>query len=186
MQKLVSTALVALTLLACGGEDPALRGDGAAASGNTNPKKIFEAERMTGVARPYVGQAAGDPLGIRGVPAGGLPWVIEEGEAKLWDDGTLQVKVRGLVFDPNDATVIARGLANQNTVASFRAIVSCQTIEGGAAVTRNVTTGLFPATTGAGAGDADILERLALPSPCYGPIVFVTNPNGAWFAVTSL
>ena len=51
----------------------------------------------------------------------------------------------------------------------------------GGAATRNVTTGDFPATT---AGDAEIEAAIELPSPCIAPIVFVTSPGGAWFAVT--
>ena len=121
------------------------------------------------------------------MPAGGLPWVVAEGKAKLWAGGRLEVEVEGLAFDPADATVIARGLAGQNTVASVKAIVSCQSVVDGAAVVVNVESPLAPATTGAasaGGGDATISATLALPSPCIAPIVFVTSPTGAWFAAT--
>ena len=47
--------------------------------------------------------------------------------------------------------------------------------------TVNVSTGLFPADA---AGNSEIEETLSLPSPCIAPIIFVTNPGGAWFAAT--
>lgn len=143
--------------------------------------KILEFDSMAGVSRPYTGAANA----IRGVPGGGLPWVIADAEGKLKADGTLEVEVEGLVFDPNDQGVIDRGFAGQNTVPAFKAIVSCLSRDAaGNAVTINVSTDSFPATIGLGAGDAKIEARLALPSPCIAPIIFVTNPAGAWFAAT--
>ncbi len=143
--------------------------------------KIMDFDTMVGVPRPYTGSANA----IRGVPGGGLPWVIGTAKGKLRANGKLEVKVRGLVFDPNDPTVIERGLANQNPVAFFKAIVSCLSVDSsGNPITVNVSTGNFPATTGLGAGDADIEAQLSLPSPCIAPIIFVTNPGGAWFAAT--
>jgi hypothetical protein len=47
----------------------------------------------------------------------------------------------------------------------------------------NVVAGLAAAAVlapAALAGD----KVLELPSPCLAPIVFVTSPGGAWFAVT--
>jgi hypothetical protein len=188
-------ALLALALIlvtSCGVEDGAadLASSPAASRGREGgddrdagrPRKVLEIERMAGVARPYVGTA--NP--VRGLSGGGLPWIIHEGEAKLWSDGRLQVKVEGVQFDPNDAAVQARGLGGQNTVASFKAVLSCQTIVDGAAAVVNVSTAAYPATTGPGAGDAEFSEVLAVPSPCYGPMVFITSPGGAWFAASSL
>ena len=75
-----------------------------------------------------------------------------------------------------------------NTVAAFRAVVSCLTKDaGGAPATVNVATAPFPATTGpasTGGGNAKIEAWLNLPSPCIAPIVFVTSPGGNWFAAT--
>jgi len=34
------------------------------------------------------------------------------------------------------------------------------------------------------AGNAKIEARVDLPEPCLAPLVFVTNPGGAWFAVS--
>jgi len=68
-----------------------------------------------------------------------------------------------------------------NPVTQFRAVVSCQTIVGGVANVTNVPTGLVPAS---GTGDAEIDTSVSLPEPCFAPIVFVTSPGNAWFAVT--
>ncbi|MEZ4683839.1 MAG: hypothetical protein R2932_57480 [Caldilineaceae bacterium] len=143
--------------------------------------KLLEFDTMIGVPKPYTGNVNM----IRGVAGGGLPWVIREAKGELKADGKLEVEVKGLVFDPNDLDVIGRGLANQNTVPAFRAVVSCLSKDGaGNPITVNLTTDQFPATTGIGAGDAKIETRLSLPSPCIAPIMFVTSPAGAWFAAT--
>jgi hypothetical protein len=145
----------------------------APGAGSAGPPKVLEFDTMGAVVGPYVGAA--NP--IRGVPGGGLPWAIDEGHGKLRVDGTLEVKVEGLVLAAGDAV-------GTNPIANFRAIVSCQTIDaaGGAAVV-NRPTGLFPATT---AGDSTIEATIDLPSPCFAPIVFVTSPGGSWFAVTGV
>ncbi len=141
---------------------------------------ILKFGTMAGVSKPYTGST--NPL--RGINGGGLPWVLSAAEGKLTTSGKLEVQVRGLVIDPNDPTAIARGVAGTNPSASFKAIVSCQTADGGV---MNVATGNFPATTGAasaGGGDAEIEATVALPHPCIAPLVFVASPGGAWFAVT--
>lgn len=175
-----------VSLAACGTEDgPETGGAAAALSGGDGAKAVFRFDALTGAPRPYAGTGAANA--IRGVPAGGLPWVVARGEAKLEWDGTLKVQVEGLVFDPADATVVERGLAGRNTVAQFRAIVSCQTVVDGAAAVVNVSTAPASATVGLateGGGNAELKEKLALPSPCIAPIVFVTSPAGAWFAAS--
>jgi hypothetical protein len=145
--------------------------------------KILEFDTMIGVPRPYTGAANA----IRGVPGGGLPWVIGSAHGELKQSGKLEIEVTGLVFDPNDAAVPA-DRKGANTIPNFKAIVSCQSKDAtGAAVIANVETGLFSATTGlatAGGGNAKIEAQLTLPQPCIAPIIFVTSPTGAWFAVT--
>ena len=141
---------------------------------------ILKFSTMVGVPKAYTGSQAP----IRGINGGGLPWVINGAEGKLTTSGKLNVFVTGLVLDPNDPTVISRGLANQNPIASFRAIVSCQTADGGV---MNVMTDPFPATTGLlsnGGGNATIQTFISLPHPCIAPIIFVASPGGAWFATT--
>ena len=143
--------------------------------------EILEFDVMVGVPRPFTGAANA----IRGVSGGGLPWVIDSGEGELRVNGDIRVEVEGLVLDPNDAAVIARGLAGANPAGAFRAIVSCLSVDmDGAPITVNLMTDAFPATTGVGGGDAEIVDNVDLPDPCIAPIVFVTNLGGSWFAAT--
>jgi len=141
------------------------------------PGQILDFQSMVGVPKA-LGGAAG---AIRGINGAGLPWVVDSAKGELSAEGVLEVKVKGLVIDPNDPTAISRGLAGINPSATFRAVVSCLTVNGG---TMNVTSDAFPATTGLGAGDAEFEGQLTIPSPCIAPIIFVTSPGGAWFAST--
>lgn len=177
----LKTLALSLALGAAQGATPAeardQRGQGA-----HRGRSIVEFDTMIGVPRPFTGGANA----IRGVPGGGLPWVIGAARGELRADGQLKLRVEGLVFDPNDDAVIERGLANTNTVPFFMAIVSClsRDLDGGP-VTVNQQTALFEATTGPaseGGGNATIEAHLDLPEPCIAPIVFVTSPGGAWFA----
>lgn len=139
---------------------------------------VLEFGSMVGNSRPIVG----DAFPIRGVNAGGLPWVVDKAEARLDEDGGFRAEVEGLVLDPDDAQVQAAGLAGVNPVDAFRAILSCLTISGEDVVAMNVQTATAPAT---GEGDWKIEEALTgLPDPCIAPIVFVTSPGGAWFAAS--
>ena len=106
--------------------------------------------------------------------------MIRVGKGEVKADGRIEVKVRRLVLADDPAVPPARRLVNP--IPSFRAVVSCLTVDAaGLPATVNVTTGDFPATTG---GDSEIEAALELPSPCIAPIVFVTSPGGAWFAAT--
>ena len=135
--------------------------------------KILEFNTMVGIPQAFTGTQ--NP--IRGINGGGLPWTIASAQGELSTSGKLEIQVQGLVLatGPN---------AGKNPIASFRAIVSCLKSD---ATPENVTTDPFPATTGAasaGGGNAKIEANLTLPQPCIAPIVFVTNPGGAWFAAT--
>ena len=146
---------------------------GTAAS--ADPGTILKFGTMAPVTGPYVG--ASNP--IRGVPGGGLPWIIESGRGSLDRDGRLQVRVRGLVLANN--APVPPALQGINPVTPFTAIVSCQTTgaDGSATVT-NVSTAGFPAST---EGDSNIRATVQLPHPCIAPIVFVLG-GGQWFAAT--
>ena len=144
-------------------------------SASNDEASVLKFDVMVGVTGPYTGSANS----IRGVPGGGLPWEVAEAHGKLSAGGELKITVEGLVLARRDPVPAA--LQGTNPVPNFKAIVSCQTITGGAATTTNVETGLVPAS---GTGDATMRADVALPSPCIAPIVFVTSPNGAWFAAT--
>jgi hypothetical protein len=148
------------------------------ASDSNDERKILDFHTMVGVPKPFTGA----DNAIRGVPGGFLPWVVGSAQGTLRTDGEIEVRVRGLVFDPNDPDVIARGLAGKNTLPTFKVIVSCLSIdEHGNAVTVNLETKEFPADA---AGNSRIRDRVDLPMPCIAPIVFVTTAAGAWLAST--
>lgn len=135
--------------------------------------KILEFDTMVGLPQAFTGTQ--NP--IRGINGGGLPWTLTSASGELKANGRLEVKVTGLVFAAGPNT-------GSNTVANFRAIVSCLKADG---TVENVMTGNFPATLGpaiSGGGNAKIEADLTLPQPCIAPIVFVTSPGGAWFAAT--
>lgn len=180
MSKRTMGVLAVLLLLA----SAMLGGQASSANADNDGRTVLKFQSMVGVPKAYTG--ARSP--IRGINGGGLPWVVASASGELKESGALKVKVRGVVFDPSDLDVIGRGLANQNTVANFRAIVSCQSIDAaGVANVVNVSTDLFPATTGFaadGGGNAEIETTLSLPRPCIAPIIFVTSPAGSWFTAT--
>ncbi len=153
-----------------------LAGQGVAAAWGTHQGTDLRFGTMAPVTGPYVGTA--NP--IRGVPGGGLPWMLRSAHGSLARDGHLHVTVRGLVLA--DKAPVPPALRGTNPVPDFRAIVSCQTIgAGGTATVTNVSTAQFPADT---RGDSTINARLDVPEPCVAPVVFVTSPTGAWFAAT--
>ena len=148
---------------------------GSAPAASAREVKVLQFDTMVGVPPTLTGAQSQAPL--RGVSGGGLPWMVDSASGSLSSSGHLKVSVRGLVFaaGPN---------AGSNTVASFRALVSCVASDGSFV---NVLTDPFPATTGpasSGGGDAEIEADVSLPQPCIAPIVFVTSPGGAWFAAT--
>jgi len=119
---------------------------------------------------------------ITGVKAAPLPWHINgEIRGDLDADGSLSIDVDGLVL-ANDPAV-PPALRNINPVPAFSGVVTCRTNVNGAVAAVRTNTANFPASR---QGDAQIRAKLALPSPCVTPYVFVTspNPNGVWFAVT--
>jgi hypothetical protein len=140
--------------------------------------KTLEFTGMIGVPRPYTGATNS----IRGIPGGGLPWVIASSTGELKSTGKLEIVVRGLVIDPKDPAAIARGVAGTNPSPNFIAIVSCLSKEAaGLPTTLNVSSAPFPASL---QGNAVIETTLMLPSPCIAPIIFVASPGGSWFAST--
>jgi hypothetical protein len=142
----------------------------ASVAGSGRHSTMLKFKTMAGVVVPYVGPANA----IRGIPGAGSPWSIAKANGTLRENGDLEVKVKGLI-------ITATGT---NPVPTFRAVVSCMSIAGGAAVAVNQVTAPFPATT---TGNAKFKGNVSLPSPCIAPIVFVTAGTGeppAWFSVT--
>jgi hypothetical protein len=130
-------------------------GIGTVSTANAGGPKILDS-RMAGIPR------AG--LVLDGVTGGGAPWVIDEGHARLFSDGRLEVDVEGLVLADSHV----------NPVASGHAIVTCD----GAPVATTQNVPFSPA------GDAEVTATIALPTPCLAPAIFFTTGNDRWLAVT--
>ena len=114
---------------------------------------------------------AGIPVGglvLHELVGGGVAWNIDEGRAKLFEDGRLQVEVEGLVLATNGTNPIDFG----------RAVVTCS----GAPVASS------PIVPFSDDGDATVSTTVDLPASCLAPAVFFVGvlPTGAerWFAVT--
>lgn len=129
-------------------------------AGSAKAGDILEWDMMAGVPE--------DQFTIRGVDGGGSPWVVDVARGSVSDAGDLEVTVRGLVLRDT----------GMNPSATFSGVVSCLD---GSGFEVNTFTAAFPADE---AGNAQIRETLALPNPCFAPIVFVTGASGNWFAVT--
>jgi hypothetical protein len=172
MKKFIGTGLTLILVIST------LLFAGSVNRASADESKVLEFNTMIGVPRPYTGATNA----IRGIPGGGLPWVIAFGKGKLSPDGSVNVLVKGLVIDPNDPAAIAAGRAGTNPSPSFKVMVSCLSKDAnGTVITVNVSTGLFPADA---EGNAQINDSVSLPSPCIAPILFVTSPTGSWFAST--
>jgi len=142
---------------------------GSVSTASAKEPKILEFDTMTGLPATLTGTQAS--ASFRGVNAGGLPWALTSAHGELKASGKLEIEVTGLVFSAGPNT-------GKNTIPFFRAIVSCVTSDGSV---QNVMTDPFPASV---EGNAKIEAMVNLPQPCFAPIVFVTSPGGAWFAVT--
>jgi hypothetical protein len=142
----------------------------ASSAGSGGNSTVLRFKTMVGVVAPYLGATNA----IRGIPGAGSQWSITRVDGTLKENGNLEVKVEGLIITSTGT----------NPVPTFRAVVSCLSIADGAAVTVNLVTAPFPATT---TGNAEFEGNVNLPSPCIAPIVFVANGTGdppAWFSVT--
>jgi hypothetical protein len=142
--------------------------------GASDEGTVLEFDSMVGVSGRFVG-SGGTP--VRGLHGGGLPWVITNGQGQVDSDGNVEVEVKGLVL-ANTAPV-PPALRLTNPVNNFRAVVSC--LDASGKVT-NVSTGQFPASP---QGDSEIQATVQLPQTCLSPIVFVTSPTLAWFAMST-
>lgn len=148
------------------------------ASAQPDGRADFEFSSMVG------NDLTGTDGAIRGIEAGGAPWVIDSAEAKL-DDGTLKVEVEGLVLDP---AVVPDPKGGTNPIGEFRAILSCLTPMGDDYAVMNVRTDTAPASV---EGDFEIEETVDMPDSCLAPLVFVAGAaeilgSDLWFAVTGV
>src|SRR5918994_7157772 len=103
-------------------------------SGSSDDRRVLEFDVMAPVSEPFTGATNA----IRGVPGGGLPWEIDAATGELRGDGRVEVEVDGLVLARH--APVPTALQGTNPIASFKAIISCLTSDGGAPATVNVST----------------------------------------------
>lgn len=103
-----------------------------------------------------------DP-GLLDTAAGGVPWVLGSGEAKLRSDGRLTVHVRGLLIPTGQFA------GSPGPVKTITASVYCA-----ANSTPVGTSGSVPLSS---AGDARITTTITLRTKCQIPALLI-HPNG--------
>jgi hypothetical protein len=135
-------------------------GTGTAVAGSGGAHKIVDT-RLVGVPNP--------PVTIAGVNGAGHAWTLDKGNAKLFSDGRVNLRVKGLVLFPEGT----------QPAANVRVAVSCN---GGATASDIVRSDPVPLSQPD--GDMHFNDRLTLPSPCFAPVIFVTSTAGNWFAVS--
>jgi len=154
----------------------ALAAAGVTATALARDDGRIRSDKMIGVPLNLTG-AAGN---IRGLNGAGAAWAIGESEISVKSSGKVDVEFEDLVFASGQNT-------GRNTVGTMRVMVSCLDAS---LQTVNAISEPFAVTVANGAdpgGDADVETKVDLPSPCFAPIVFVTNPAGVgWFAVVAL
>jgi hypothetical protein len=111
---------------------------------------------------------------IEGVPAGAVPWALNQGSTRVQANGRLTVKVDGLVITGTNSSLDG----TTGPVTAVVASVACDGMTPTFASTDPVP--LSPA------GDARIDQKVTLPSVCLAPIVLVrANANsGPWIAAS--
>ena len=131
---------------------------------------------MMPVTGPYTRTA--NP--IRGVPGGGLPWIITAGNSALKSDGRLLEHVRGVVLaDQAPVPLTPQGTTRSRSSTPSSAARPSAPPERPPSPTSAPPR--FPAST---VGNADINATVSLPHPCIAPIVFAASPVFGWFAAT--
>lgn len=134
---------------------------------------VLRFRTLFGVSGPYVSSFV-PPTPLRGLNGAPGPWSVERAAGVVKSDGKVAVRVRGLIIPA----------FGRNPLPSFRAVVSCRSIDSsGNASIVNTSTADFPATP---SGDADIRAEIKLPDPCVAPLVFIASSSLVWLAVTGL
>lgn len=102
---------------------------------------------------------------VAGVPSGGVPWVVNRGEAAISSDGRLHVEISGLLITSGTGVNPAL-VGTTGPVAMVGASVVCGG-SGGSVVASSDGTILTPT------GFAEIETTVTLPDSCMAPAVLV-------------
>ena len=126
---------------------------------------------MMPVTGPYTRTA--NP--IRGVPGGGLPWIITAGNSALKSDGRLLEHVRGLVL-ADQARFRPRCRAPTRSRSSTPSSAARPSAPPERPPSPTSAPPRFPAST---VGNADINATVSLPHPCIAPSCSWPRPSSA-------
>jgi hypothetical protein len=127
---------------------------------------------------------------IRGVAAGGAPWVVKNGKVQLKPNGALKVRVKGLVIGAG-ALVNGEPVPNNliGTVAGITTVHAALTCGGPGAGTPFTITPTDGVAISAD-GDFEIDADISIPSVCEQPIVLIRigapATAGPWIAASEL
>ncbi len=142
---------------------------------------IASASNSSGVLftdHTLVGSTPG--MTVRGVSAGGAPWVVSHAVVQLDRSGRLQLNIQGLLISKPGSPLDG----STGPVIGVRASLTC---EGTNVV---ASTDVVPLNS---SGDAKINQFITIPSTCVGPVILVqigsttSNPGpllGPWIAAT--
>ena len=127
---------------------------------------------------------------IRGVDAGGAPWVVKNGKVQLRPNGRLIVRVKGLVIGEgalaNGNPVPANLIGTVAGITTVHAALTCGGPGGGTPFTITPTDGV-PISPD---GDFEIDAEISIPDGCAQPIVLirigVPATPGPWIAASEL
>jgi hypothetical protein len=156
-RKLVVAVL--LTLVAAGSLALAV-GAGANSGARSSERAVFRSSLAPCVTT--------DPI-IHNVGPCTASWSLEKGSVRLGKDGSLDLKVKGLVFTATGTALPVNGIA---------AALFCGPDSN---TTPAATTGVFPLSAN---GDGAIHTTVTLPSRCLAPIVLVNFRKGSMVITT--
>src|SRR5262249_30688680 len=126
---------------------------------------------------------------IRSVTAGAAPWVVQEGNASVDQNGRFRVRVRGLLIAPgalaNGNPVPANLVGTTAGITLVHAALGCGGPGGGVPFTFTSTDAVTLDSHGNFVIDQTVP---GLPSPCDRPILLIRigdpSANGAFIAAT--
>ena len=134
---------------------------------------------------PVVVTAGGNQANaVRGIAAGGLPWIIRKLEARVGADGSVRVRGKGLLFSVQDR------IATRGTVASVVATLACGAADGSARRFTSPPADLDLAGNFRiqGVLSEDGINPAVMPATCENPALLIRSFNAAtgaagnWFA----
>lgn len=127
---------------------------------------------------PVIPVVAGSAANVvRGVAPGGNPWVIEKFQAKLEEDGDINVDGIGLVLAGGNS------IGTAGPITMVAATLFCQTSSGSPATFSSHSSRAHPLTTDGNFKFKDTLSP-APPSPCTNSALLIraNNDTGPWLA----